>query len=155
MPAARAGGCSGGGARGAEPTTFQSGIEEYAEACGGIGRGYLTPCASAAGACGAAARPTAESTRAAAPRQRPGQQQARVRPHCYLPRLRSASITRVRQTAPYKSIVPEPAKRPSPPPTPAAVIAITRQSAGGVATSLTRKRGTPPPIPQDIAPTSQ
>src|ERR1051326_7350753 len=39
----------------------------------------LTPCASAAGACGAAARPKAESTRAAAPRQRPGQQQARVR----------------------------------------------------------------------------
>ena len=39
----------------------------------------LTPCASAAGACGAAARPTAEYTRAAAPRIRPGQQQARVR----------------------------------------------------------------------------
>jgi hypothetical protein len=42
-------------------------------------RRRLTPCASAAGACGAAARPTAESTRAAAPRRRPGQQQARVR----------------------------------------------------------------------------
>src|ERR1051325_2149897 len=39
----------------------------------------LTPCASAAGACGAAARPAAEYTRAAAPRTRPGQQQARVR----------------------------------------------------------------------------
>ena len=55
----------------------------------------LTPCASAAGACGAAARPTAESTRAAAPRQRPGQQQARVRQrlavrdrHSGVPRLR-------------------------------------------------------------------
>src|ERR1051326_8554908 len=42
-------------------------------------RCHLTPCASAAGACGAAARPKAEPTRAAAPRTRPGQQQARVR----------------------------------------------------------------------------
>src|ERR1043166_7664091 len=40
-----------------------------------LDRCSLTPCASAAGACGAAARPTAESTRAAAPRTRPRQQQ--------------------------------------------------------------------------------
>src|ERR1041384_8364918 len=43
--------------------------------------GHLTTCASAAGACGAAARPQAENTPAAAPRLRPGQQQARVRQH--------------------------------------------------------------------------
>src|ERR1041385_3016111 len=42
-------------------------------------RVHLTTCASAAGACGAAARPPAEHNRAAAPRIRPGQQQARVR----------------------------------------------------------------------------
>ena len=74
-------GISGGGARGAEPTkSLQSGIEEYTAARGGIGRGYLTPCASAAGACGAAARPAQQKIlRAAAPRTRPGQQQARVR----------------------------------------------------------------------------
>src|ERR1041384_8471821 len=41
--------------------------------------GHLTTCASAAGACGAAARPKAEYTRAAAPRVRRGEQQARVR----------------------------------------------------------------------------
>src|ERR1041385_4718495 len=49
MPAARAGGSSGGGARGAQPTkSLPSGIELYTEAGGGIGRGYLTTCASAA-----------------------------------------------------------------------------------------------------------
>ncbi len=70
MAAARAGGSPGGGARGAEPTkSLASGIEEYTEACGGIGRGYLTPCASAAGACGGPRRPGKHTRRrAAAPR---------------------------------------------------------------------------------------
>ena len=52
-----------------------SGTDRECAAC------HLTTCASAAGACGAAARSQSRNIpRAAAPRIRPGQQQARVRP---------------------------------------------------------------------------
>ena len=67
----------------ASPSSGSSSSEQFKHqsSCGEGEMGFcLTSCASAAGACGAAARPSAEHNRAAAPRTRPGQQQARVRP---------------------------------------------------------------------------